>query len=153
MFRRAKVRQKKKFEDELQKAHQTHQMKRESTEDELRMSSSMENNNTDVDDKCMLPPVSHHHALINNSQPHSANHTPTLLQPIQPTAQPHEIMPQLSSMPFMLAHQNMAELTGIKIEPLTSDPSSLLSATNTADMTNTIGATPFAPPAAGNTLA
>lgn len=149
--RRAKVRQKKKFEDELQKAHQNHQLKRESTDEDLRMP-SMDNNNTDVEDK-MHPSQINHHSIGVNSQPHSANHTPTLLQPLQPSTQSHEIMSPFPTMPFMLTSQNMAELNGIKIETLASDASSLLSAN--ADMTNAIGTTPFGHtnPAAGkNTL-
>lgn len=132
----------------MQKAHQSQHLKRESTDEELRMP-SMENGGTDQeeDNKCRMQPTttSHHSMITNSSQPHSANHTPTLLQPIQPTAQANEIMPQLSSaMPFMFAQQNIADL-GIKLEPLTNDASSLLTAADTTGMSNTLGATPFAP--------
>jgi hypothetical protein len=140
------VRQKKKFEDELQKAHQNHQLKRESTDEELRMPSMDDGTDQEEDNKCRMQPTttSHHSMLTNSSQPHSANHTPTLLQPIQPTAQANEIMPQLSTaMPFMFAQQNIADL-GIKLEPLANDASTLLTATDTTGMSNTLGATPFA---------
>lgn len=125
-------------------------MKREGTDEEPCMQ-NIENGGTDQEDeskKCrMIPSNNAHHGMASgNSQTLSVDQAPNLLQSIQPPAQAHEIMPQLSSaMPFMFAtQQNIADLTGIKIEPLANDTSSILSAADTTGMSNSIVSTPFA---------
>ncbi|KAI6227128.1 Homeobox protein OTX2-B [Aphelenchoides besseyi] len=129
--RRAKVRQKQKFEEEINRASSSYKSDSMPSLGVSRKSTIKRDTPSDDHER---PPSSPPPALAQNS-----NHPTNLLAP--PT--PVDMMPQLPpAMPYFPLPTNMADLTGIKLEPLPQDTSTLLAADPMA-MTNVIGNTAF----------